>query len=213
MNFDDFQQSLSKIKNIPLLGETSHFKMIPPFRQELVKKQADAIKRAKHAGVMALFYPNKSGSTQLVLILRKTYKGVHSAQVGFPGGKLEKQDHSLEAAALRETEEEIGVPANKIQVLKKLSQVYIPPSNFYVQPFMGILPHTPQFIKQDDEVEAVIEVPLNHFLDDKYLITKRVKTSYSIEVEVPAFLLNDFVVWGATAMMLSEIKDILKQLW
>ena len=78
---------------------------------------------------------------------------------------------------------------------------------------MGILPHTPQFIKQDDEVEAVIEVPLNHFLDDKYLITKRVKTSYSIEVEVPAFLLNDFVVWGATAMMLSEIKDILKQLW
>src|SRR5210317_18209 len=110
MNFDEFQQSLSKIKNIPLLGEISHFKMMPPFRQELLKKQAQAIKRAKHAGVLALFYPNEKEQTQLVFILRKTYKGVHSAQVAFPGGKLEPQDQSLEDAALRETEEEIGVP-------------------------------------------------------------------------------------------------------
>ncbi len=213
MDFDAFQQSLSKIKNIPLLGETSHFKMVPPFRHELLKNQTEAIKRAKHAGVMALFYPNTNRQTQLVLILRKTYKGVHSAQVGFPGGKLETYDQSLQDAALRETEEEIGVPAKNIQVYKTLSRVYIPPSNFYVQPFIGITEITPNFIKQDDEVDAVIEVPLKHFLDDNSLITEHVKTSYSTEVEVPAFLLNDFVVWGATAMMLSEIKDILKQLW
>ncbi len=213
MDFGEFQQSLSKIKNIPLLGESSHFKMVPPFRQELLKKQSEAIKRAKHAGVMALFYPNTNQQTQLVLILRKTYKGVHSAQVGFPGGKLEKYDQSLEDAALRETEEEIGVPVKQVKVVKKLSQVYIPPSNFYVQPFIGITEITPKFIKQDDEVEDVIEVDLEHFLDDGVLITKRLTTSYSIEVEVPAFKLNGYVVWGATAMMLSEIKDIMKQLW
>ena len=212
MKFEEFLKSVSKIENIPLPAAASHFKMVPPFRQALLKKQEEAIKKAKHAGVLALFYPNKTQQTKFVLILRKTYKGVHSAQVAFPGGKLEEQDTSLQDTALRETFEEVGVPSHTVQIIKKISQVYIPPSNFYVQPFIGVIQTTPKFIKQDDEVEALIEVDLEHFLDEQSLITKKVKTSYSIEVEVPAFKLNDYVVWGATAMMLSEIKDLLKQL-
>jgi 8-oxo-dGTP pyrophosphatase MutT (NUDIX family) len=212
MRFEEFLKSVSKIENIPLTAETSHFKMVPPFRQELLNKQEKAIKKAKQAGVLALFYPDINNVTKFILILRKTYKGVHSAQVAFPGGKLEPQDTSLEYTALRETFEEVGVPVDKIKVLKKITQVYIPPSNFYVQPFIGIVEETPIFIKQDDEVEKLIEVSLQHFLDDTALITKTVKTSYGVEVEVPAFKLNDYVVWGATAMMLSEIKDLLKPL-
>ncbi|MDO7171703.1 NUDIX hydrolase [Mariniflexile sp. AS56] len=212
MNFDDFSLAISKIKNIPLPAQASQFKMVPPFRQELLKQQEHAIKKAKRAGVLALFYPNAEQETYLVLILRKTYKGVHSAQVGFPGGKLEPDDASLEAAALRETFEEVGVPIKQMQVVKALTEVYIPPSNFYVHPFVGISNETPRFLKQDDEVEAVIEVALSHFLDDASIISETVKTSYSVEVEVPAFRLNNYVVWGATAMMLSEIKDLLKQL-
>lgn len=210
MNFDEFLKLTSKVKNIPLPAELSHFKMVPPFRRALIKKQKEAIKDAKRAGVLALFYPDTNNQTKLVLILRKKYKGVHSAQVGFPGGKLEKQDASIEVAAIRETFEEIGVPIDTIKVIRKLSQVYIPPSNFYVQPFLGITKHTPSFIKQDDEVETIIEIDLQHFLDDGIVITKKVSTSYSIEVEVPAFKLNGHVVWGATAMMLSEMKDLLK---
>lgn len=212
MNFDDFIISTSKVKNIPLPAQASQFKMVPPFRQELLKQQAEAIKTAKSAGVLALFYPNSFQETHLVLILRKTYNGVHSAQIGFPGGKLEPQDASLEAAAIRETFEEIGVAPERIKVLKALTEVYIPPSNFYVHPFLAISNNTPQFIKQDNEVEAIIEVPLHHFLDEATIITQNVKTSYSVEVEVPAFKLNNHVVWGATAMILSEIKDLLKQL-
>ena len=212
MNFDDFLKSISKIENIPLPAEASQFKMVPPFRQELLRRQKSTIKSAKKAGVMALFYPDKKQKTTLVLILRKTYNGVHSAQVGFPGGKLEDEDKSLQDAAVRETFEEVGVPIKDIKVVKQLSEVYIPPSNFYVQPFIGISHNTPNFIKQDDEVEAIIEVELQHFLDKKQVITKTVSTSYSVEVEVPAFKLNNHVVWGATAMMLSEIKDILKQM-
>ena len=212
MNFDEFLVSISKIENIPLPAEPSQFKMSPPFRLELLKQQQKAIKNAKRAGVLALFYPDNQQQTTLVLILRKTYKGVHSAQVGFPGGKLETQDASLKDAALREAFEEIGVPTHQVQVLRQLTEVYIPPSNFYVQPFMGISRTTPKFTKQEDEVETIIEVPLHHFFDDNAVTLKRVSTSYKVDVEVPAFKLNGYVVWGATAMILSEIKDLLKQL-
>ncbi|WP_034043862.1 NUDIX hydrolase [Wocania ichthyoenteri] len=212
MNFEDFLTAISKIEKIPLPAEASQFKMVPPFRQELLRRQKKAIKNAKKAGVLALFYPNRNDKTTLVLILRKTYNGVHSAQVGFPGGKLEDDDKSLQDAAVRETFEEIGVSIHDIKIVKQLSQVYIPPSNFYVQPFIGFSQNTPIFMKQEDEVEAIIEVELQHFLDDNQVITKTVSTSYSVDVEVPAFKLNGHVVWGATAMMLSEIKDLLKQM-
>lgn len=212
MDFDEFLKGISKIKNIPLPAESSQFKMAPPFRRELLDRKKGAIKSAKKAGVLALFYPNLKGQATFVLILRKTYEGVHSAQVGFPGGKLEKQDTSLQDAAVRETFEEVGVPIKDIEVICQLSQVYIPPSNFYVYPFMGISKITPNFIKQEDEVESILEIPLQHFLDDKFVIVNKVLTSYSVDVEVPAFKLNNHIVWGATAMMLSEIKDLLKEL-
>jgi len=212
MNFDEFLISISKIKSIPLPAEASQFKMVPPFRQQLIQRQKEAMKNAKKAGVLALFYPNSNNETHFVLILRKAYNGVHSAQIAFPGGKLEMQDHSLKETAIRETFEEIGVPTEHIEVVQELTEVYIPPSNFHVQPFIAISKQVPNFIKQDDEVEAIIEIPIHHFFDDNTLITKAVTTSYSVDVEVPAFKLNGHVVWGATAMMLSEIKDLLKQL-
>ena len=211
MNFDDFLISISKIKNLKLPGRASQFKMSPPFRKELLKKYEDKIPNAKRAGVMALFYPNSFGETMVVLILRKTYNGVHSAQIGFPGGKVEANE-TLEMAAVRETYEEIGVHANDVKVIRRLTEIYIPPSNFYVQPFIGVTKRTPKFIKQDDEVEAIVEVSLKHFLDERVIINQKVETSYSFKVNTPAFKLNGHIVWGATAMMLSEIKDLLNEI-
>lgn len=208
MNFNKFIKQIVKIENLELPGLASQLKMAPPYRGELLKLQADKIKKARHAAVMALFYPNEANETYIILILRKTYKGVHSAQVGFPGGKLETNETS-EQAALRETEEEIGVKQLNIKVLKTLTQIYIPPSNFFVQPFFGICKNTPIFVKQDDEVEALLQVPLYHFLNEENVDTKKVITAYNDEVEVPAFFLNSQMVWGATAMMLSEVKDLL----
>lgn len=212
MKFDEFLQSVSKIENIPLPAESSQFKMSPPFREKLQEQQRDAIKNAKCAGVVALFYPDIHANTKLVLILRKTYKGVHSAQVGFPGGKLETTDLSIKHAAIRETWEEVGVPENHIEILRAMTKVYIPPSNFFVHPFIGVTRNTPNFIKQDEEVEDIIEVSLQDFISDVNVVTETVSTSYSVQVAVPAFQLNNHIVWGATAMMLSEIKDLLKEL-
>ena len=192
-----------------LPGESAHRKLAPLIRiNEL--EDIDMSKRNPHeAGVMAVFYPDSDNITRLVLILRKTYKGVHSNQVGFPGGRVEEIDRDLEDTALRETEEEVGIPQNEIEVVKKLSRLYIPPSNFWVQPYLGLMLTTPKMIAQESEVEEILEVKLSDFLNDENVITENLSTSYAKEIEVPAYRLNGHVVWGATGMMLSEIRELL----
>ncbi|WP_299118011.1 CoA pyrophosphatase [uncultured Winogradskyella sp.] len=212
MDFNTFLESIVNIKHLPLLGEEAHAKLSPPYRLDLAEKYKEKRKSASKAGVMALFYPDENCKTHLVFILRKSYKGVHSGQIGFPGGKVEKTDLDIMETALRETEEEIGVPTKQVEVLKTLSPLYIPPSNFMVHPFLGISRDTLQFVKQETEVEEILEVRLNDFLDDRNIVNTKVPTSYNVEVEVPAFKLNGHIVWGATAMMLSEIKVLLKDI-
>jgi 8-oxo-dGTP pyrophosphatase MutT (NUDIX family) len=212
MTFREFEKQIVKVTKLELPGEAIQLKMAPIERLLELKATARMNNTAKRAGVLVLFYPNAKEETHLVLILRKTYKGVHSAQIGFPGGKQESGDASLEQTALREAEEEVGVPRETVSVLKELTEIYIPPSNFFVQPFLGITNRTPNFIAQEDEVEAVLEIPLVHFMDDAIVTTKILSTSYAKSIDVPAFLLNGHVVWGATAMMLSEVRELLKQL-
>jgi len=147
----------------------------------------------------------------MLLILRKTYKGVHSNQIGFPGGKVEDNDRNLQETALRETREEVGVRPGSVEIIKELSEVYIPPSNFMVQPFLGIYSNPKPFVVQEDEVEALVEVYVKDFLDNSNLVEKKLTTSYAQNIDVPAYVLNNYTVWGATAMMMSEIKELLEQ--
>lgn len=160
---------------------------------------------------MVLFYPNSIGEAMLVLILRKIYKGVHSGQIAFPGGRMEPEDGNMQETALRETQEEIGANPENIAVLKELTHFYIPPSNFWVHPFIGITDTTQSFVPQESEVEAIIEVRVEDFLNQKSLVQTILSTSYMVETTVPAFQLNGHIVWGATGMILSEVKAILKQ--
>ena len=211
MNFDNFKKILPKIAKIPLPGISSQLKMAPFMREQELNTIEDRMKNARKSAVMALFYPNAEGETNFVLILRKTYSGVHSNQVGFPGGKSEPEDINYETTALRETEEEVGVDLNTIKVIREITATYIPPSNFLVQPFIGIVQETPAFVAQPSEVETIIEVSLVDFLSEKAVIEKELTNSYMKKIQVPAFYLNEYVVWVATAMMLSEVKDIISK--
>lgn len=166
--------------------------------------------KAKKAAVMALFYP-KQELTHMLLMLRTAYPGVHSQQIGFPGGKVEEEDPTLLDTAKRETFEEVGVHPNQIEMITPLSEVYIPPSNFLVQPYLGLCNEPLSFTIDPIEVEALVEVNIRDFLDETNLMEQRLTTSYANNILVPAFKLNGYTVWGATAMMLSEIKDLLKQ--
>lgn len=211
MDFDDFVARSSKIKNLPLPGRASHYKMAPLIRLKAMEEGQIKKTNPKKAGVLALFYPDSKKNTHLLLILRKSYKGVHSNQIAFPGGKAEKEDLDIMHTALRETHEEVGVPPERISIIKSLSEIYIPPSNFEVKPFMGLAENPKPFVLQASEVAALVEVPLLDFMDDARVFTQKLSTSYEKDMDVPAFKLNGYVVWGATAMMLNEIKELLKQ--
>lgn len=212
MRFDAFEKILSEIKYLELKGVTSQLKMAPPFRKELLERNKSVIKDAKKAAVMALFYPNKCNDVQLVFIVRKSYDGVHSGQIGFPGGKPEPEDANLEQTALRETWEEIGVKSNKVEMVCALTNLYIPPSNFIVFPFVGFSANTPKFKLQTSEVESIVEIPLHKLLEDSFQIYTKVTTSYGPTVQVPAFNFDGHIIWGATAMILIEIVDMIKDI-
>ncbi|WP_034891837.1 NUDIX hydrolase [Gillisia sp. Hel_I_29] len=209
MNFDEFKYKISNLKNLELPGESAQIKLAPAMRVSELKALDIASKKPNKAGVMAIFYPNDRQVTNLVLILRKTYRGVHSNQVGFPGGRAEVFDKNMKSTALRETEEEVGIPRDEVTVVKKLTKLYIPPSNFWVHPYVGLLNATPKLIKQESEVEKILEIDIDEFLDERNLISKKLSTSYAKDIDVPAFSLNGHIVWGATAMMLSELKELL----
>lgn len=212
MDFQNFLSLSPKLRKITLPGEEAHFKLAPMLRMKELENLDVDKQNPKQAAVLSVFYPGESGETRFVLILRKTYKGVHSNQVGFPGGRVEVDDRDLAHTALRETEEEVGIPQHEVEIMREMSRLYIPPSNFWVHPFMGVMKKTPVLIPQEEEVESVLEIKLEDFMRDSCLIRETLSTSYSREIEVPAFLLNGHVVWGATAMMLSEMKEILRQL-
>ena len=208
MDFSDFLKYVPKIKQEKLLAEQAHLKMVPLERILDVEKINKNANKPRKAAVMMLIYP-KNNKSHLALIVRNTYPGVHSAQIGFPGGKVELEDSTLTHTALRETHEEIGIHPDKIEVIKNFTTVFIPPSNFVVAPFLGISYSELEFIEQKEEVAGIIEFPLLDFLNEKTIVNKIMNTSYGNNIEVPTFKINDHYVWGATAMMMSELKEVI----
>ena len=210
MDFQDFLKYVPKIIEVVLTASESHYKMAPLERILNFDPAEIQKKNPKTAAVMMLFYP-KNGKTHLVLIVRNSYEGVHSAQIAFPGGKYESEDQNFPNTALRETYEEIGIPLDFMEVIKPFTHLYIPPSNFMVHPFMGICKEEITFMPDKNEVAKIIELPLSNFLDDTIIVNVNMSTSYANEIMVPAFKIEEHIVWGATAMMLSELKDVLKK--
>lgn len=210
MNFNLFYNHISAIKKAALSGIDAHFEMAP-IERKLILKQLKIPNNAKKSAVLAIFYPDDNNEVVFILTKRSSYNGTHSKQISFPGGKFEESDIDVKNTALRETEEEIGIKINNFQVIKKLSPVYIPPSNFIVSPFLAILNSKPS-LKKNYEVDKILKIKLSELLSDKSLSKAYVKSSKNTQIEAPCFLLENHIVWGATAMMLNEIKLLIKRL-
>jgi 8-oxo-dGTP pyrophosphatase MutT (NUDIX family) len=209
MDFQEFLQFVPKLITAELPAVEAHVKMAPLERLANLDNQSIENNNPRTAAVLMLCYP-KNGETHLVLIVRNSYKGVHSAQIAFPGGKFEQEDTDFAATAIRETHEEVGIHPNKIEVVKPFTQVYIPPSNFIVYPFLGICKEEINFIPDPLEVAGIIELPMTTFLSDTIVTETELMISQANSIKIPAFEIEKHIVWGATAMMLSELKEVFK---
>jgi 8-oxo-dGTP pyrophosphatase MutT (NUDIX family) len=210
MDFQDFLKYVPNFAQAKLPAFEAHIKMAPLERIDTLKNGMFDNTKSRKAAVMMLFYP-KNGRTHLVLIVRSSYDGTHSSQIAFPGGKFEPEDTVFANTALRETHEEIGIAPRDIEIIKPFTALYVPPSNFMVHPFLGISREEISFSPDPNEVANIIELPLSVFLSDEIIISTEMVTSYAGKITVPAFKIEEHIVWGATAMMLSELKEVLKK--
>lgn len=202
--FHTFTEQLRNRLKEPLPGEVAHARMASAARYRLGIKPNE---RTRRSAVLICFYPYQH-SIFLPLILRPQYDGVHAGQMAFPGGRMERIDENLTRTALREAQEEIGIRVSDVKVLGLLTELFIPPSNFYVQPVVGVLPYRPEFYPDPREVEAVIEVNLETLYDETIVGDSQVEVRGML-VDAPFYQIQGHRVWGATAMMVSELLMVL----
>ena len=205
-NFINFIEQLQNklTKDIP--GIKAHKLMMPEGREFKPNYSITPIKSA----VLIVLYENK-GQILFPIIKRPIYNGSHSGQMALPGGKFEESDIHLINTALRETEEEIGINIRDITILGSLSELYIPVTNIKVLPVLGYLKTTPKYILDNREVNALFEININDLINP---LTKKKETRdiKGIHFDIPFYDLQNQKVWGATAMMLSEFEQIIKDL-
>lgn len=210
--FDNHFLSLLKqgLKS-PLPGKEAQYHMAP-FGREDEGAISVAREKARMSAVLILFYEHQT-RLRLILIKRPNYRGVHGGQVSFPGGKIEDKDATLKETALRESEEEIGVNPEDVELLGSLTPLYIPPSNFWVYPFVGFCELLPNLTPCLTEVERILEADFEEILSPEVIKEGEVAASGNRTLVAPYFLINEHVVWGATAMILNELRTMMKGLY
>lgn len=208
MDFDRYLNDLKFQLQEELPGEEAQNQM-SRFGREQFDKQV-----AQLAAVLVLIFP-KNDDLYLILTKRTSHRlnDKHSGQISFPGGSKDQRDLDLSNTALRETHEEIGVAPETIDLMGKLTQLYIPVSKFLVQPFIGFSQHISSYHLQQEEVDQLIEVPLAMLQDESTIkqIDLKVQNGQILK-DVPYFDIYGHVVWGATAMILSEFKAVLNRI-
>jgi 8-oxo-dGTP pyrophosphatase MutT (NUDIX family) len=204
----DLIHHLRERLRLPLPGSKAQFRMAHLTRIAQTPVRPDVRK----AAVMILLF-ERAAEWHLVFIQRKAIDGdVHAGQISFPGGRS-RSDESLEEAALRESHEEINSPTELITVLGQLTQLHIPVSNHLVLPIVAFLSHYSGWRPQESEVDMILEVPVDFFLrpETRVISSIRLRDGATLE-NVPCYQVHDHLIWGATAMILSEFVEVLSSL-
>ena len=205
-SFITFISYLGERLQLALPGLDAQLRLVPANRINEFKG-IKSPPNAKQSSVLVLFYPYQN-DIGILLIKRAKDQSVHSRQISFPGGKKEDTDTDLKETALRETFEEVGIATEKVTIIGSLSKLYIPPSNFDVYPHVGYINYDP-VLNTNSEVEKVLKVKLSELTDPNLLIEKSVKGRDGQQHEVPCYFIQNEIIWGATAMMLSELIAII----
>lgn len=212
MLFDDsFVSRLIKINNLELPGAVAHDEVAPELRRQYIERFGIP-RNFREAAVMVWLVPDQQGRASVVLMKRSPDPGVHGGQISFPGGKKEPADLDFYQTALRETMEEVGAEAECIRQLRPLSELYIPPSNFMVHPFLAYSAD-PQPLRPDPtEVEQILYLPLSALMDDRHYRFDSVRAVYGTLPNTCMLVFDGHVIWGATLMVLAELRALLRMI-
>lgn len=204
-NLASVETGLRERLKAPLPGAQAHHRFAP--RPALKNWRPDDLpSHARRAATLILLYPGEAGVT-LALTLRHSSLPHHPGQVSLPGGRIDESE-SGEHAALRETHEEIGVSPDRLRVIGPLSTLWVIVSNHVVQPFVGVTDARPDFQLSAREVEGLIEMPLS-LLRDTTAVGDEPRIRDGVPIVVPYFQCGTHRIWGATAMILSELSELL----
>lgn len=170
------------------------------------------VNNARDSAVLIHLYPNSLNQTEVIFIKRTLLPGSsHSGQIAFPGGKKEKTDSDLKETALREAWEEIHILEIETKIIRELSPVYIPVSNFKIHPFLAFGKNKPVNLKPDPlEVELILNAELKSLFQNK--ATETIEVFPQINMKVNAYKHRSHIIWGATAMILAELEAIIDTL-
>ena len=203
-SFNEFLELLSRIDLAHLPGDQARLSMAPRLRLKEILEKGQGKDPVK-SSVLFLLYPGKDHTPHTVFIQRPMYNGAHSGQISFPGGRAEPEDASVEETALREAWEETGIDASMVKVMGRLSDLYIPPSNFLVAPVIGISGKRPQFVADPSEVESIIEVPLADLFNPDNCRITQIKLKDGLTFDTPCFQIQQHTIWGATVIIIAEL--------
>lgn len=198
---------LTEILRGELPGGEAHGKILPPGRR--LKLHDHEISEVKLSSVLVLLFP-EGNQLYTCLMKRPSSMKHHPGQVSFPGGKVEKWDESSEMTALREAREEVGIDPTSVEILGKLSDLYVEVSQFSIQPFIAWAGKMPGFSLNSGEVEALILLPLNDLVANETIFETEIQTVTG-SLLVKYYPYQGEIIWGATAMILSELIEILKR--
>lgn len=201
---------LKKIKAANLEGENAHGIFSPPYRPLLTYDEILS-RQPKFAAVNILLYLKNNEWYFPLMVRSENEHDRHSGQISLPGGKREASDHTFAETALRETHEEMGIGQPYVRVIREISPIYIPPSNFYVHAFISYTKKNPVFALQEAEAVELIEFPVDSLLNLTETPEMMILPS-TRGIEVPVINFNNYIVWGATSMILSEFSHLLKNL-
>lgn len=208
----DFEEVIQRLKNSlsrQLPGKEAQMRMSP---QPVDMRRFDTKLPSNYrkGAVLILIYPQEKQAF-FPLIKRPEYIGVHSGQIAFPGGKMDEGDENEVFTALREAEEEVAVNASKVEVLGRMSDLFIPASNFLVSPVIGYVDHIPEFVPEEREVQRIISARVSDIVSPEIQKKTILEIGNQIKLDTPYFEVEKEMVWGATAMILGEFIELLEK--
>lgn len=212
MTAHSFISSFRKTIEIGLPGEHAHQLLMPLKRPLSSLAKSEAKNNYRESAVGIVLHPWKD-SIHCILIRRPSYEGAHGGQISFPGGKRDASDIDLEFTARRECLEEIALPHGHAELVHPLTEVFIPVSKFSVQPYIFFTEDLPELTPDEREVEEIISFDLFELAKRKEIprTSIPINTGFTMK-DVPYFDIHGHVVWGATAMILAELRAIIQKM-